>query len=63
MDYEVEPTRVDRRSKRPALAAGVAIASVVLVAIGLADRTPSRAASTLASPRVRTSSFRRIAET
>jgi len=50
MDYEVEPTRVDRRSKRPALAAGVAIASVVLVAIGLADRTPSRAAENAVSP-------------
>jgi len=50
MDYEVEPTRVDRRSKRPALAAGVAIASVVLVAIGLADRTPSLAAENAVSP-------------
>jgi len=49
MDYEVEPTRVDRRSKRPALAAGVAIALVLLVAIGLADRTPSRAAENAAS--------------
>jgi len=49
MDYEVEPTRVDRRSKRPALGAGVAIASVVVVAIGRGDRTPSRRAESAGS--------------
>jgi hypothetical protein len=50
MDYKVEPTRVDRRSKRPALAAGVGIAGVLVVAIGLADRIPGRAAENASSP-------------